>query len=432
MTSIDQESPMLPKRAEDLRKEWKKMHDRFYANTSKEHKEFKERESFLLRLRRAISWLDGAQQVERGVVGEDKSLSAKFIFLWISFNVLYNRNLNKRPAGKSSNDYQIEIQQKYLDDILTVKDVRYRIKNLFNNDISSSIRSLTKNRFLRRQFIRRGEIRNPGRKPDRLPKTIIRERRTKRALHDVFKCLYILRNQMIHGHSTWCSTVAESQRIVGVKIMHHLLPIFIDVEREESFLMRANSWFDRAEKGLEGIDKDMHTQFIFLWVGFNAIYAGDPNKNLGQKEETETYFQNLLDCNQAKDTIYNVINSNSLKEKIESLGKDMSLSKDFLDKEKVIPFPIWNIESTENILCCIFQRLRDLRNQLVHGAESSDCKLNKNRLVDKTEVMHHFLPVFIEIMLKIPEKEWKEWGKIKFPRVCDVPIEGPPWEKRKF
>ena len=80
MTSEDQENSVKPRRAKSLEKEWKKMHDDFYANNKPGQKGFKEKESFLLRLRRAISWLDGAQHVENGIGGKDKNISALFIF----------------------------------------------------------------------------------------------------------------------------------------------------------------------------------------------------------------------------------------------------------------------------------------------------------------------------------------------------------------
>lgn len=449
MASTDQESPMLPKRAEELEEIRKKLQEEFDKNPPSDKKEFKEKESFLLRLRRSISWLDGAQQVESGVKEKDKNLSAQFIFFWISFNALYVRNFDEFFDG-NFRDGEKEFK-KYFDDILIIEGVKTRIHKVFNDDILWEIHSLTKNIFVRSKFWRNYDKIKRFFQPNVLPK-IPRIRQTRKILHRVFECLYVLRNQLMHGGSTWGSKLNKKQLRLGIKIMQCLLPIFMEIEERKnnlsnkkefeenvSFLLCANSWLKRAQQvegGLEGIDKDINTQFIFLWIGFNAIYAGDPHKNLSQREEIEEYFGNLLKCNEeAKDRVYNIIDSNTLKEKIESLRKDISVLRDFLNKEasrsvgKDIPFLGWNREFTENILCYIFQHFCVLRNQLVHGYDTWDCELKKKQLSDNTKIMHQILPVFIKIMLEIPEKEWTKWGKIKYPRVFGVGIEGEPYEE---
>ena len=345
-------------------------------------------------------------------------------FFWISFNALY---------GRDSQEGDKEFKE-YFDEILSDEGVKEHICDLFNNEISWEIRLLTKNRFIRRHFWEEGKIKNPGRKPNIVP-DIITRKNIKKVLYDVFRCLRILRNQAMHGNSTWNSEVGRRQLCDGIKIMQPLLPIFIKMEKFNNNSHSdkkeiAISWLDRAqqvEKGLERIGKDISTQFIFLWIGFNAIYAGNPDENLLQEGEIENYFRNLLTCNEAKEQIYNIIDSDIVKEKIESLRKQPVISE-----EKKVPFPVWEIESTKDILCYVFQRLCPLRNRLVHGCELWDCELKKSRLANNTKIMHHLLPAFIEIMLKIPEKEWKQWGKIRFPRVLGVPIEGEPWEKRNF
>ena len=223
------------------------------------------------------------------------------------------------------------------------------------------------------------------------------------------------------------TTVGRKQLRHGIKIMRFLLPVFIDIEKSDSispsekkgsFLKRAISWQDRArqlEEGLGKINKDVNTQFIFLWISFNAIYARNEG-NLSEKEQIKKYFQKLLKCYEAKSTIYNVINNDTLKEKIESLYKEP------LCKELGISFPGWNIESTKDILCHIFEHLSVLRNRLVHGYEVWDSEDKKMQLIYKTKIMHQILPVLIEIMLKIPEKEWEQWRKIWYPRVLGVGI----------
>ena len=48
-------------------------------------------------------------------------------------------------------------------------------------------------------------------------------------LHIIFCYLYTLRNQMMHGGSTWNSELSQGQLRDGTVIMQHLLPEFVDI-----------------------------------------------------------------------------------------------------------------------------------------------------------------------------------------------------------
>ena len=448
MTSIDQGYAIS---AEKLDEKWEGLYDRFNDNPAT-NKEFGENHQLLLRLQRAISWLDGAQQVEKGAEG--KSISAQFIFFWISFNALYDKNFYEFSDNKSR-EIHINLIKEYFDDILGSEDAKYHIRNTIDNNILTEIDELTKKRvnlFVQPKVFkkwykirgRKNWLIQKLKKLDLRPKA--RKQDTREILDRVFGCLCVLRNQLMHGGSAWNDSLNKSQLSIGVRIMQCLLPVFIKIEKSDnsnptsdkketkgnvSFLLCAGSWLDGAqkiEKGLEEIGKNIDTQFIFLWAGFNAIYAKD-EENPSEKKQIEECFQKLLKGNEEKDSIYKVINNSNLKEKVESLEKGITLSKDFLKKEEAIPFPGWNRESTERILCYIFQRFRALRNELVHGHVTWGCKLKKSQLADSTKIMHQLLPFFIDIMLKIPEKEWRQWGKIWQPRVLGVGIKGRPFEE---
>lgn len=213
---------------------------------------------------------------------------------------------------------------------------------------------------------------------------------------------------------------------------------FKEFKEKEAFLLRlrrAISWLDRAqqmERNVKSKDKELDTQFLFLWIGFNALYARDPQEDLGAIKEMRQYFKNFLDCpEKPKDNIYKIINGN-LKEKIDRLRKNKYISKNFWNREmgrykeweRDIRFPGWKIKFTKGILCCVFQRLYVLRNQLMHGASTWGKTDNKDQLIYGAKVMHCLLPVFIEFMLKSPQNKWKVWGEIWYPRVDDVGVEG--------
>ena len=426
MTSANQEFSIS---AQKLDEKWEGLYREFDDNPAR-NKKFKEKHQLLLRLQRAISWLDIAQQVEKGIEGEERNLSARFIFFWIGFNALYEKKyefFDKKPE-------HMNLIEEYFDDI--DEDAKSRIYDVIRKRNNLGIiKNLTKNRFVWPEFwkkIRQGCQRDEIRKmweKELLPE--IKKENTIEILHCVFGCLCVLRNQVIHGGSTFDSIVGRKQLHHGIKIMGFLLPVFIDIEesdktsppeKKETFLKCAISWWNIAEQlkkeGLKMINKDANTQLIFLWISFNAIYTENEG-NLSEKERIKEYFQKLLKCNEAKSTIYNVINNDTLKEKIESLYKELD-----------VQFPEWNIESTKDILCHIFQHLCELRGRLVHGYEVWDSENRKMQLGYKTKIMHQILPVLINIMLKIPEKEWEQWGKIWYPRVLGASIKGTHRKKR--
>lgn len=221
----------------------------------------------------------------------------------------------------------------------------------------------------------------------------------------------------------------------------------------QSFLMhlrRAISWLDRAqqmEKDEKEIDKDLAPQFIFLWIAFNALYGRDPHRFIrnrvrlrrssgskyekaqAEKDDFKQYFNNFK--NNAKDNIYKAMNNVS--KAIISLSENDFVGENFwnfhhdIEKKYVLrksddPVPPLSKQNMHEVLYSVFQRLYVLRNQLMHGASTWDGHLNKDQLIDGTEIMHQLLPVFIDIMLKTPENKWNRWGRVWYPRVAKEPI----------
>ena len=50
-----------------------------------------------------------------------------------------------------------------------------------------------------------------------------------RVLSNVFDRLYVLRNQLVHGGSTWNSDINRDQVRDGAAILEFLVPVFVDV-----------------------------------------------------------------------------------------------------------------------------------------------------------------------------------------------------------
>ena len=227
VTSINQEHPMS---AETLKEGWDKLYNGF--SDDPETKEFKEKYAFLLRLRRAISWLGRAQQMERDVKGTDKDLDTQFVFLWISFNALYARDPHKYPSRPPSQQEQIE--EYFLNLSKCGKQVTDNIYKVIDSNISrEKIRSLSNNKFVSMDFWDKkiGIFKKGKEKDQLLPEPLSREK-TLNILFCIFQRLSVLRNQLMHGSATWDGHLNKGQLRDGIKIMHWLLPIFIDIMLE--------------------------------------------------------------------------------------------------------------------------------------------------------------------------------------------------------
>lgn len=190
---------------------------------------------------------------------------------------------------------------------------------------------------------------------------------------------------------------------------------------------RALSWLRRAENE----DVDLDVRFILLWIGFNAAYAGDLDRaldlsddNLGkagnERERFDQFFAALVDMD-VGNRIYDVI-----------WGRFSQEIRLLLDN-KFIFAPFWKYHSREFggagwevsfdsakhaanralaekntavVLSILFDRLYVLRNQLVHGGATWDSSANRNQVRDGAALLGCLLPVFIDLMMDHPDREW--------------------------
>lgn len=212
----------------------------------------------------------------------------------------------------------------------------------------------------------------------------------------------------------------------------------------QAFLMRlrrAISWLDRAQQvkgeGVKGTSKDVDAQFIFLWIGFNALYARDPRKPINDEQNSSKaafrkYFNILLNLDGgARRHVFKVV-ENSIRKEIDRLLDNRFVSTEFWDYHQGISKRAnrqkWSItlkgklhlRDTDKILSLVFARLYVLRNQLMHGSATWKGGLNYPQLREGTKIMHWLLPAFIDIMLKNPEADW---GKVFYPRVEEKSID---------
>jgi hypothetical protein len=180
-------------------------------------------ETMGLRAHRAISWIGRAE-----TCGDDND--ARFIFLWIAFNAAYadEREFQSLPRERAAfADYFGK---------LIKRDEGKQIYNALWQRFSGPIRTLMENRYVFNPFWQHHngidgfeDWESRFKSSSRSFAHAFQTGDSLRVLSFVFDRLYVLRNQLVHGGSTWNSSVNRAQVRDGAAILTFLLPIFVDL-----------------------------------------------------------------------------------------------------------------------------------------------------------------------------------------------------------
>lgn len=181
-------------------------------------------ETMALRTHRAISWIGRAE-----ACGEDDD--ARFIFLWITFNAAYadEQEFQAVAPGERSAFFEYFVR-------LVALDQDQRIYKALWQRFSGPVRMLMENRYVFNPFWQYHNGIDGFEDWEKRFKTSARTFTTAfqagdiaRVLSFVFDRLYVLRNQLVHGGSTWNSGVNRAQIRDGAEILGFLMPVFIDI-----------------------------------------------------------------------------------------------------------------------------------------------------------------------------------------------------------
>lgn len=178
-----------------------------------------------LRVHRAISWIGRAE-----ASGADAD--ARFVFLWIAFNAAYADESEFQPASAPG---ERRVFVSYFRRLVALDRDR-RIYGALWQRFSGPVRVLMDNRFVFNPFwqhqngidgfadweARLGAAR-------RAFHAALEDGQTAKVLTMVFDRLYVLRNQIVHGGSTWNSGVNRAQVRDGAAILGFLMPVFVDL-----------------------------------------------------------------------------------------------------------------------------------------------------------------------------------------------------------
>lgn len=178
-------------------------------------------EHFKLRIHSALSWLTQAEQL--------KELDFKFICLWISFNAAYAREIDDMQLGEKAafNEFIVRI---------CTLDENHQIYDLIWQKFSGSIRLLLDNQYIFQPFwdFHNGKISEmEWEKAFLLAKNkllyALEEKKTDKVLNVLFQRLYTLRNQILHGGSTFNSRINRDQVKDACAILSFLIPSMLEI-----------------------------------------------------------------------------------------------------------------------------------------------------------------------------------------------------------
>jgi hypothetical protein len=181
-------------------------------------------ETMGLRAHRAISWIGRAE-----VCGDDED--ARFIFLWIAFNAAYADEREFQSVAPGERAAFVDYFGR-----LAACDEGRRIYGALWHRFSGPVRMLLENRYVFNPFWQHHngidgfeDWEEKFRASSRSFAQAFQTGNSVRVLSFVFDRLYVLRNQLVHGGSTWNSGVNRAQVRDGAAILAFLMPVFVDL-----------------------------------------------------------------------------------------------------------------------------------------------------------------------------------------------------------
>ena len=200
-----------------------------------EHAELKEKhralrdgfhQNLTLRTHRALSWLDRAEH-------SVDDLDAQFIFLWISFNAAYATDIDEQYRTTEKGMFESFFKK------LVDLDSENRLYSLVWSSFSGNIRVLLNNQYIFQPY---WDFHNGKMSEDEWKERFqasknkaaqgLGQKDTVQVLSVVFRRLYTLRNQLIHGGSTWNSQANRAQLKDCTELLIKIMPVVIDLMME--------------------------------------------------------------------------------------------------------------------------------------------------------------------------------------------------------
>ena len=190
-------------------------------------------------------------------------------------------------------------------------------------------------------------------------------------------------------------------------------------------LHRALSWLGRAEK--ERDDDD--ARFLFLWVAFNAAYAGEFTDEGRELAKARVFIQRLLalDTDQRLHGLLFERVSGPVRTLMDNryvyapfwraLAEHDASERwkaSFAESKKLALRALLD-QATDTCLMLVLERLYTLRNQLVHGGATWNSRANRAQLRDGARLLGALVPEMLELMMEAPAEAQAGFGPVAYP-----------------
>ena len=173
-----------------------------------------------LKLHRTLSWLNEAEK-------QKENTDLCFIFLWIAFNAVYADELNYLGDRSGVNEFLRKVCN---------LDKKQELFSLVWNTFSDNIRIFLINKFIFQPFWDEQNNLNAEkdwqvsfRNENKRAFKAIAEQNTSTTLNILFKRLYTLRNQILHGGASFNSSVNTAQKKEACTFLLNILPAIIKI-----------------------------------------------------------------------------------------------------------------------------------------------------------------------------------------------------------
>lgn len=192
---------------------------------------------------------------------------------------------------------------------------------------------------------------------------------------------------------------------------------------------RSLSWLQQAEQAQRAQDFD--SQFIFLWIAFNAAYAKDLAAGIRSIDKGlfVQFIYRICHLDQQHniyDSVWNtfsgsiriILNNKFTFQQFWDYHNGLITETEWLDsfeRNKQNALNALSQKDTPEILVAVFNHLYTLRNQIIHGGATFNSTVNRTQLKDACTILLTLIPEMLQVMLNHPND--KTWGKPFYPVV---------------
>ena len=196
-------------------------------------------------------------------------------------------------------------------------------------------------------------------------------------------------------------------------------------KNNETRLRRARLWMLRAQAAIKypaakSLD-DSAARFIFWWIAFEAAYF---NKSNTGRDGMKSFIRKVISINEKKANKMTKV----WKSTIRKLVTLPPTHNEFWAQGKNRTYNEWERKfknenekcetgAADEVLPIVFERLRVVRHQIFHGANSRHKSYGGLQVKCGAKLLAAFVPYFIETIQESIDKDHKKsWGKVPFPR----------------